>query len=205
LLQFRELLSKVPFQFQFRRLEVSPKLQSLAVPRASVYILDAYSQHHLAEVLIAWILARYPKARFIVLSGGFSEAEAFSLLHIGVKGLLDYSEAGKQLPQALEAVASGGFWVRRTLLARFLDSILNVVHARRFLGGAANVSRREKEILHALLENLSNKEIAKKLNISERTVKFHVASLLRKYGVQRRTDLILLYFQHAPGPDRSFR
>ena len=204
-MQFRQLLSKVPFQFQFKRLEVSPKPQSLVIPRASVYILDAYSQPHLAEVLIAWILTRYPKARLIVLSGGFSEEEAFSLLHIGVKGLLDYSEAGKQLPQALEAVASGGFWVHRTLLARFLNSILNVVRARRVLGGAVNVSRREKEILHALLENLSNKEIANKLNISASTVKFHVASLLRKYRVQRRTDLILLYFQHAPRPDRRFQ
>jgi len=46
-----------------------------------------------------------------------------------------------------------------------------------------------------LLENLANKEIGDKLHISERTVKFHVSSLLEKFSVRRRTDLILLCFQ----------
>jgi len=42
------------------------------------------------------------------------------------------------------------------------------------------------------LENLANKEIANKLHIPERTVKFHVSNLLNKLGVRRRADLILL-------------
>jgi hypothetical protein len=50
-------------------------------------------------------------------------------------------------------------------------------------------------LLDCLLENLANKEIANKLNISERTVKFHVSNLLAKYKVQRRADLILLSYQ----------
>ncbi len=60
--------------------------------------------------------------------------------------------------------------------------------------GPARLSRREKEVMEALLENLSNKEIASKLNMSERTAKFHVSNLLAKYGVRRRADLILLTF-----------
>src|SRR5258707_656101 len=56
-------------------------------------------------------------------------------------------------------------------------------------------SWREQEVLDSLLENLSNKEIASKLNIAERTVKFHVSNLLNKFGVRRRADLILLTFQ----------
>jgi DNA-binding CsgD family transcriptional regulator len=43
--------------------------------------------------------------------------------------------------------------------------------------------------------NLANKEIGNKLNISERTVKFHVSNLLNKFGVRRRADLILLCYQ----------
>ena len=56
-------------------------------------------------------------------------------------------------------------------------------------------SRREQEVLDCLLENLANKEIADRLNISERTVKFHVSNLLSKFGVRRRADLILLSMQ----------
>jgi DNA-binding NarL/FixJ family response regulator len=58
--------------------------------------------------------------------------------------------------------------------------------------GTRGLSRREKEVLELLLENLSNKEIASELNISSRTAKFHVSNLLSKHGVRRRADLILL-------------
>jgi len=57
------------------------------------------------------------------------------------------------------------------------------------------LSTRETQVLDRLLENLSNKEIAAKLNISERTVKFHVSNVLTKFGVGRRADLILLRYQ----------
>jgi DNA-binding CsgD family transcriptional regulator len=50
-------------------------------------------------------------------------------------------------------------------------------------------------VLNGLLENLANKEVADRLHISERTVKFHVSNLLAKFGVRRRADLILLCFQ----------
>jgi DNA-binding CsgD family transcriptional regulator len=57
------------------------------------------------------------------------------------------------------------------------------------------LSQRETQVLDLLLDNQSNKEIAVKLNISERTVKFHVSNVLTKFGVHRRADLILLWYQ----------
>jgi DNA-binding NarL/FixJ family response regulator len=93
-------------------------------------------------------------------------------------------------------VASGGFWVPRSLLSEFVDAIINNSRGRRVkIESAAELSRREQEVLDSLLENLANKEIASKLNISERTVKFHVSNLLSKFGVRRRADLILLCYQ----------
>ena len=52
-------------------------------------------------------------------------------------------------------------------------------------------------MLDLLLDNPSNKEIAAKLFVCERTVKFHVSNLLSKFGVQRRADLIVLWMQRA--------
>jgi len=49
---------------------------------------------------------------------------------------------------------------------------------------------REREVLNGILEDLSNKEIASRLNLSPRTVKFHVSSLLVKFGVRDRVGLI---------------
>ncbi len=77
-----------------------------------------------------------------------------------------------------------------------MDSVLNSAkgrHLKREI--TTELSRREQEVLDALLENLANKEIADKLHISERTVKFHVSNLLKKFGVRRRSDFILLCYQ----------
>ena len=82
------------------------------------------------------------------------------------------------------------------MLSEFVDAIINNSRGRRLkVEGSAELSRREQEVLDSLLENLANKEIGSKLNISERTVKFHVSNLLSKFGVRRRADLILLCYQ----------
>jgi len=53
------------------------------------------------------------------------------------------------------------------------------------------LSRRQREVLEGVAQNLSNKEIAAKLNVSERTVKFHVSALFQKFGVRTRVELLL--------------
>ncbi len=200
LAEMERLLSSSGFRLQVRRLEstLAPGLERLSLPRAQVFVIDAHAPRQATEVLVAAIQDRYPSARQIAVADDFNELNAFPLLRLGAKGLLSYADARKQLPQALGVVASGGFWVPRNLLSRFVDSILGIVHNRHMTRGPADLSRRERETLDALLENLSNKEIANRLHISERTVKFHVSSLLAKFGVRRRTDLILLCFQSRP-------
>lgn len=198
--EFQRQLGPRGFRFYSRRLESTlvPGLEPVPLPRAHVYVIDAHAPRQATEVLVKDIHDRYPSARQLVVAEKFSEGSAFTLLRLGAKGLLSYEEARHQLPEALEAVASGGFWVPRPLLSRFVDSILSLVGGHRSLRGPADLSRREREVLDPLLENLANKEIAQKLHISERTVKFHVSSLLNKFGVRRRSDLILLCYQSRP-------
>jgi DNA-binding CsgD family transcriptional regulator len=52
------------------------------------------------------------------------------------------------------------------------------------------LTRREEEVLSGLMNSLANKEIASNLNLSERTVKFHVSSLLAKFRVRGRMELV---------------
>jgi len=164
------------------------------IPRATVYVVDTHAPRPAVESLLAAIQKHYPESHLLVVVEKFDENSAFAFLALGVKGLVRYAEARDQLTRALEAVASGGFWVPRTLLSHFVDSMLhtgNRGHAVR----SSQLSTRETQVLDRLLENLSNKEIAAKLNISERTVKFHVSNVLTKFGVGRRADLILLRYQ----------
>jgi len=196
--QFERVLANPAFKLIPMQLEstLGPDLRRLEIPRAVIYVVDAHVARPAAGALLSTILDHHPEARIIVVADKFDAAESYSLLQMGAKGLLTYAEAQDQLVRALPLVADGGFWVARAVLSGFVDSILNGAHSRRLkVDSSADLSRREQEVLSCLLENLANKEIANKLNISERTVKFHVSNLLGKFGVRRRADLILLCYQ----------
>ena len=128
----------------------------------------------------------------MVIAERLDEATSSAFLRWGAKGLMRYSEIEGQFVGALETLTAGGSWVPRIFLSRFIEKTL---WGRRKAGGRParrNLSRREKEVLELLLENLSNKEIASWLHISSRTAKFHVSNILAKYGVQKRGDLLLM-------------
>jgi DNA-binding CsgD family transcriptional regulator len=80
--------------------------------------------------------------------------------------------------------AGGSLFERVTMKARQL------LEAGRAIACPVALSRREKEVLEGVLENLANKEIASRLSISERTVKFHVSSLFVKFKVRSRIELM---------------
>jgi DNA-binding NarL/FixJ family response regulator len=165
------------------------------VPRASVYVLDAASCPTGAAVEVRRLLAGDPDGQILVLGDGFSDEEAFELLHTGAKGLLTHEKMEEQLPKALATVSTGGFWVWRRMLSRFVQALGGPSRVPdTVLPNDVRISQRERQIAIALCKNLTNKEIANELNISERTVKFHVSNLLSKFNVQRRSDLVLLWY-----------
>lgn len=195
--EFERVLGKASFKVVVKQLEstLAPDMRNLEPPVAQVYVIDGHAARPATGALLANLMERYPESRLIVVGEAHNDANSFQLLRLGVKGLLTYAEAREQLVRALPLVANGGFWVPRSVLSGFVDSILTNQGRRLKTDTVTNLSRREQEVLDSLLENLSNKEIANKLNIAERTVKFHVSNLLSKFGVRRRADLILLTFQ----------
>ena len=196
LAEFQRLLGAGPIQVQSKKVE--RRLSDAdSIPNAGVYIVDFEGNRMATESLVAKVIEKYPNARLLLVGGDFSEDVAFPLLRLGVKGLLQHSQLADQLQRALQSIASGGYWVPRNLLSRFVDSVLAKTTHGAAMASKARLSRREKEVIQALLDNISNKEIGARLNISERTVKFHVSNLLRKFGVGRRADLIVMAYQEA--------
>jgi DNA-binding NarL/FixJ family response regulator len=196
--EFKRLIESSGFQMSAKLLDsmLAPDLRHLEIPRASVYVVDAHAARQATGALLGNILERSESARLIVVADKLKESDSHAFLRQGVKGILTYEEARDQLSRALPLVAAGGFWVPRETLSRFVDSILSSTQGRRLRTDApSELSKREQEVLSSLLENLANKEVASRLNISERTVKFHVSNLLAKFGVRRRADLILLCYQ----------
>jgi DNA-binding NarL/FixJ family response regulator len=196
--EFRRLLEESGFQIIVKQLKslLAPDLRHLEIPRASVYVIDSHAARQATGALLGNILDRQADARLLVVGDNLKDEDSYAFLRQGVKGILNYSEAREQLLRALPLVADGGFWVPRAVLSRFVDSILTSSQTRRMRSDSpAELSKREQEVLNGLLENLANKELADRLHISERTIKFHVSNLLAKFGVRRRADLILLCYQ----------
>lgn len=196
--EFRRILEGSDFQIISKQLKsmLAPDLRHLEIPKATVYVIDSHAARQATGALLGNILDRQADARLFVVGDNLKDEDSHALLRQGVKGILNYSEAREQLLRALPLVAAGGFWVPRAVLSRFVDSILTSTQTRRMRSDSpADLSKREQEVLNGLLENLANKELADRLHISERTIKFHVSNLLAKFGVRRRADLILLCYQ----------
>lgn len=197
--QFTRKLSQSRFSVKALRLRqvLFEDVNRLAIPAAEVYVVDGHDPF--APALAGALVKRFPNSQVIVLAENFTDSSTFPLLEAGVKGVLDYSEASAHLPEAVRTVAGGDYWVERRVLSRFVDSTLQSSRRRLAQVPSPLLSPREREVLACLHGNFSNKEIARKLKISERTAKFHVSNLLTKFGVKRRADLIMLLLQE----DRS--
>jgi DNA-binding CsgD family transcriptional regulator len=119
--------------------------------------------------------------------GQFPVEEAAGLLamHCMVRGQSprDYVVMVQAAPDALEG------------LAEKAEKLLEAGHS---VGSSVKLTRREEEVLGGVLRSLANKEIAATLNLSERTVKFHVSSLLTKFRVRGRMELVREAARHAP-------
>lgn len=195
--QFTRKLSQSHFSVKAVRLRqvLFEDVNRLAIPGADVYIVDGHDPF--SPTLARALVSRFTNSHVIVLAENFTDSTTFPFLEVGVKGLLHYAEAFVHLPDAVRMVAGGGYWVERRVLSRFVDSMIHNSRRRFAHAPAARFSPREREVLDCLLGNLSNKEIARKLEISERTAKFHVSNLLIKFGVRRRVDLITLLLQNG--------
>jgi DNA-binding NarL/FixJ family response regulator len=196
--EFTRMLKHTDLVIVVCRERLLPETSAAAVDgeRPCLVVLDASDVIASLEFVRMLRLGRR-SVHLLVLLPKLDEAVTFPLLRLGVRGLLTYDLAPRELARAARQVDAGMYWVPRELLTRFVESILPELSGCKSLDSAVDISRRQRDVLDLLLDNLSNKEIASKLFVSERTVKFHVSNLLSKFGVRRRADLIVLWMQRT--------
>jgi DNA-binding CsgD family transcriptional regulator len=86
------------------------------------------------------------------------------------------------------------------LLEGLTEKAEKLLQAGHSVGSPVKLTRREEEVLGGVMKSLANKEIAATLNLSERTVKFHVSSLLAKFHVRGRMELVREASRNTMGP-----
>jgi DNA-binding NarL/FixJ family response regulator len=144
------------------------------------------------EVLLE-IREKTQKTKALMLTANKDEATIFKALKGGAKGYLSKDVSISNLIKAIQAVQKGELWIERKLMARFLEVEAVVDSSREGQAGKLKniMTPREKEVLRFLTTGRTNKEIAKALFISEKTVKSHLNSIFRKLNVTRRLQAIL--------------
>jgi len=150
-------------------------------------LLATHIGSHLFEV-VATLKAARRGLRIIVMGAGMGEENILKAIASGAKGYIDEAAAPNEFAQAFRVVCQGSVWAPRRVLSLFVERVSNSP-GRIFPAGPVSLTPREKEVLEMLVAGRSNKEIGAPLGIAERTVKAHVAKLMRKVGVQNRIAL----------------
>lgn len=148
-----------------------------------------------------------PPTRIIVFINAASDEVEIALFKLGVRGCAIRDIEAQLLKRIVVAIEDGELWIRRAIVPRLVDEM----GARS--QGESSVSRgsegrfdvlteREREIATLIGNGESNKQIARELHITERTVKGHLTGIFRKLGVADRVRLALRVASR-PDPERE--
>jgi DNA-binding NarL/FixJ family response regulator len=132
------------------------------------------------EAVARW-REKFPALPVVVVSGASDPKVINAALDLGAMGFIPKSAPGEVLLQAVRLVISGAIYVP--------VEALNAPPARS--QASLNLSPRQSEVLSLLLKGMSNKLIARKLDISENTTKIHVSAVLEALGVATRTQAVI--------------
>jgi DNA-binding NarL/FixJ family response regulator len=135
---------------------------------------------------------RLVTTRVLVLTVHDEDEYIYSLMHAGASGYLLKNAAGKDLVEAVRAVASGRPWIQPEIAERLLRMRDKPVEERPSLESLVEpLTARELAVLRHLAGAASNREIAERLGIGVRTVETHLANIYGKLLVRGRTEAML--------------
>lgn len=125
--------------------------------------------------------------RSVVLTGAISEEEVGEAVRLGARGLVLKELAPKLLVQCIRRVHAGELWLEKDTVSNALERMLQREAGRQ--AAARLLTPREIEIVKQVAAGLRNQEIAKRLFISEGTVKMHLHNIYQKIGLDSRLKL----------------
>jgi two-component system, NarL family, nitrate/nitrite response regulator NarL len=160
--------------------------EAVAVARAeghrpALFIVDYYMPGMSADA-ISELVAEFSGVPILILSGWASPSSVQSMIRSGARGFLPKTATSEQFAHAIQLLLAGGTSVPAELL----------------LGGngepsqASVLTPRETDVLRAAARGLSNKEIARELEVAEVTIKLHLTTIYRKIGARSRTEAAMI-------------
>jgi len=174
----------------------------------AVLLLDLQLPHLGGFEGVAALHRLQPATKIVVLTSPVDDREGLVALKSGARGYCDRGISPALLTKALHAVQNGEVWVGRRLISHLLEELSALcgpelvpdpvkdapvaIAARLDL-----LTPRERTILDLLGAGASNKDIAQKLGVTERTVKAHLTAVFRKLGISGRLQAAIIAAEHS--------
>lgn len=163
-------------------------LQKLIEVEADILLLDLEMPGMDGVEVLHHLKTDYPQVRAIVFTAFDSDERILGAVKAGAKGYLLKGVPSEELFRAVRTVSTGGSLLQPVVASRLIEHISS--------GWSQEgeqyepLTPREMDVLKQLALGETNKEIAAQLVISERTVKYHVSSILKKLGASNRTEAV---------------
>ncbi|GAE89711.1 response regulator [Acetivibrio straminisolvens] len=135
-------------------------------------------------------------AKIIVLTIHEDKEYLFKTLQMGAEGYVLKDADSTVLVEAIRSVNKGESYIQSNMTKELVNEFNRVTVNEKGKKPENNLTPREREVLELIAEGLINKEIAKRLFISEKTVKNHVSNIFKKLNVSDRTQAAIYAFKH---------
>lgn len=176
------------------------ELISASVPEITVHasidvvLLGDRPGYNLSETMSKLTTMR-PTLPIIVIGPSTDHDVMLNAIVSGARGYVFDGEPPAEFARAIRVVSRGLVWAPRRVLSMYIELASNQRNG--MLAAGRTITDREKQVLKMLVSGLSNKEIGIPLGIEERTVKAHIAKMMRKVGVHNRIELSVHAVTHA--------
>jgi len=196
----RNILVAVPeFQIVGECSDGEAALRMVQAQTPDLLILDlAMPKMSGIEVLRALRITQ-PNLKTLVLAATVDRRQTLEILQLGARGILLKDVVAERLGTACRAVIGGRYWLGD-------QTVTDIVQAMADPGGlqlpdpnGTTLTARQLQIVKAVVEGRSNKDIAEKLSISEETVKRHLTLIFDKTGMSSRLELAMFAVKHGIG------
>jgi DNA-binding NarL/FixJ family response regulator len=132
-----------------------------------------------------------PTARIIMLTVSDEEADLYDAVKNGASGYLLKDSSIDEVVQAIRLVADGQSLISPSMAVKLLDEFRQMSRPDRQQVSSPRLTDRELEVLNPVAQGLNNRDIAKRLFISENTVKNHVRNILEKLQLHSRMEAVI--------------
>jgi DNA-binding NarL/FixJ family response regulator len=137
------------------------------------------------------VRAVHPDLKLVVLTVSENDEDVTAALNAGARAYVLKGVGSKTLADILQSVAKGESFVSPILAARMLERLREMTARPAEANPLSRLTERETEILALVSQGFSNKEVAIRLDLHEKTVKHHMTSILAKLQVRNRTEAAL--------------